>query len=149
MRSGDGANHKPRKDGGVSRHSLSLYKRLLRFFKGHSGILTKHFLHVVETSRDVLNSGIVGWVFAAPHRFLLLYSQFEQDFEKPSKLLDSASVQPFVYQVAPSFRGLWFAPSPERIRLHFARVSQPHHGRKRQMLFAALDAAEDVYPQVI
>src|SRR5260370_36582051 len=124
--------------------------RLVRSFgEGHSGILTKHFLHVVETSRDVLNSGMVGWVFAAPHRFLLLYSQFEQDFEKPSKLLDSASVQPFVYQVAPSFRGLWFAPSPERNRLDFAGVSHPHHGRKLEMLFAALDAAEKVYPQTI
>jgi len=77
--------------------------------------------------------------------FLLLYPQFEQDFEKPAKLLDSCIVQPFVYQVAPSFRGLWFVLSPERIRLHFARVSQPHHGRKRERVFAALDATEEVY----
>jgi len=57
------------------------------------------------------------------HPTWLLYPQFEQDFEKPAKLLDSASVQPFVYQLAPSFGGLRFAPSPERIRLDFASVT--------------------------
>src|SRR5258708_21536966 len=41
-----------RRIGGVSRHSLSPTRAYFDSFKGHSGILTKHFPHFVETFRD-------------------------------------------------------------------------------------------------